>query len=203
MRPMAWLSDEMIDIAPRSCKMSSATMVSPRILDSAKATSSGMLLSRWWQTMSISKCSSIVFTVKGRVGFVEDGKTFGSPHVVDADCGAQQRQYEPVRHHICLSARVDHVVCVSRRAGQPECDMGPSVLRLLNRVRTARIDHVVCVFSSACGRAARDCACWPVLAEIVCEASVCIDARSRPACFLYFEPQRCLIAEITAFQQPQ
>ena len=165
MRPMAWLSDEMIDIAPRSCKMSSATMVSPRILDSAKATSSGMLLSRWWQTMSISKCSSIVFTVKGRVGFVEDGKTFGSPHVVDADCGAQQWQYEPVRHPICSWGPFS----VSRRAyGQPEFEIGPRVLlRLLLPLPTARMDHVVCVSSSACGRAARDCACWPVLAEIV------------------------------------
>ena len=32
--------------------------------------------------MSISRCSSIVFTVKGRVGFVEDGKTFGTPHTL-------------------------------------------------------------------------------------------------------------------------
>ena len=138
MRPMAWLSDEMIDIAPRSCKMSSATMVSPRILDSAKATSSGMLLSRWWQTMSISKCSSIVFTVKGRVGFVEDGKTFGSPHVVDADCGAQQRQYEPVRHPICSCGPCGVWV------GQPEFELGPRVLlRLLVPLPTARMDHVV------------------------------------------------------------
>ena len=117
MRPMAWLSDEMIDIAPRSCKMSSATMVSPRILDSAKATSSGMLLSRWWQTMSISKCSSIVFTVKGRVGFVEDGKTFGSPHVVDACDGAEQRQHEPVRHPSCSCGPFS--VSLAGRMGSP------------------------------------------------------------------------------------
>ena len=39
--------------------------------------------SRWWQTMSMSRCSSSVFTVNGRVGFVEEGRTFGSPH--DAD----------------------------------------------------------------------------------------------------------------------
>ena len=123
MRPMAWLSDEMIDIAPRSCKMSSATMVSPRILDSAKATSSGMLLSRWWQTMSISKCSSIVFTVKGRVGFVEDGKTFGSPHVVYACDGAQQRQYEPERHPICSWGPFS--VSLAGRMGSPKLSWAP------------------------------------------------------------------------------
>ena len=39
---------------------------------------SGMFLSRWWQTISMSKCSSTVFTVKGRVGLVEEGITFGS-----------------------------------------------------------------------------------------------------------------------------
>ena len=31
-------------------------------------------------TVDMSRCSSIVFTVKGRVGFVDDGRTFGSPH---------------------------------------------------------------------------------------------------------------------------
>ena len=54
---------------------------------------------------------------------------------------------------VILSARVDHLVCV---AGQPEFEMGPSVLlRLLNRVRTARMDHLVCVFSSAWPGSAR------------------------------------------------
>ena len=59
--------------------MSSAAMVSPRMRLSAKATSSGMVLSRWWQTMSMSRCSSSVLTVNGRVGLVELGRTFGSP----------------------------------------------------------------------------------------------------------------------------
>ena len=40
--------------------------------DSAKATSSGILESRWWHTVNISKCSSIVLTVKGRVGLVDE-----------------------------------------------------------------------------------------------------------------------------------
>ncbi len=29
--------------------------------------------------MSMSRCSSIVLTVNGRVGFVDDGSTFASP----------------------------------------------------------------------------------------------------------------------------
>mmetsp|Transcript_90292 Transcript_90292/g.264131 ORF Transcript_90292/g.264131 Transcript_90292/m.264131 type:complete len:326 (-) Transcript_90292:949-1926(-) len=72
----------MMEIAPRSCRMSSAAMVSPRMRDSAKAMSSGMSLLRWWQTMSMSRCSSMVFTVKGLVGFVEEGSTFGRPQTL-------------------------------------------------------------------------------------------------------------------------
>ena len=34
---------------------------------------------RWWQTMSMSRCSSMVFTVNGIVGLVEDGRQLGSP----------------------------------------------------------------------------------------------------------------------------
>mmetsp|Transcript_1439 Transcript_1439/g.3156 ORF Transcript_1439/g.3156 Transcript_1439/m.3156 type:complete len:239 (-) Transcript_1439:2066-2782(-) len=74
-RPMAWLSLEMIEIAPISWRMSSAAIVSARIRLSAKATSSGILESRWWQTISISRCSFMVLTVKGLVGFVEEGRT--------------------------------------------------------------------------------------------------------------------------------
>ncbi|MNF01281.1 hypothetical protein D3C80_2002540 [compost metagenome] len=62
-----------------SWRMSSAAMVSRRMRDSAKATSSAMLGSRWWQTMSMSRCSSTVFTVYGRVGLVEDGSTLACP----------------------------------------------------------------------------------------------------------------------------
>jgi hypothetical protein len=76
---MAWLSEEIIERAPRSCRMSSAAMVSRLIRLSAKAMSSGMLASRWWHTISMSRCSSSVFTVKGRVGLVEDGSTFFKP----------------------------------------------------------------------------------------------------------------------------
>ena len=39
---MACESEEIIDIAPRSCRMSSAAMVSRRMRDSANATSSAM-----------------------------------------------------------------------------------------------------------------------------------------------------------------
>ena len=80
-RPMAWLSEAMIENAPMSCRMSSAAMVSRRMRLSAKATSSGIDLSRWWHTISMSRCSSSVFTVKGRVGLVEDGITCGSPQM--------------------------------------------------------------------------------------------------------------------------
>ena len=41
-RPMAWLSEDIIEMAPRSCRMSSAAIVSFRIRLSAKATSSGI-----------------------------------------------------------------------------------------------------------------------------------------------------------------
>jgi len=37
-------------------------------------------LSRWWHTISMSKCSSIVLAVYGLVGLVEDGSTFFSAH---------------------------------------------------------------------------------------------------------------------------
>jgi hypothetical protein len=45
-RPMAWLSEAMIEKAPMSCRMSSAAMVSLRMRLSAKAMSSGIELSR-------------------------------------------------------------------------------------------------------------------------------------------------------------
>ena len=70
MRPIAWLSDDIIDSAPMSCRMSSAAMVSLRMRLSAKARSSGIDGSRWWHTISMSRCSSMVFGW-GRVGLVE------------------------------------------------------------------------------------------------------------------------------------
>ena len=45
-RPIAWLSDDIMLKAPRSCRMSSAAIVSRRMRLSAKATSSGMRGSR-------------------------------------------------------------------------------------------------------------------------------------------------------------
>ena len=79
-RPIAWLSDDIIEKAPRSCRMSSAAIVSRRIRDSANATSSAIAGSRWWHTISMSRCSSTVFTVYGIVGLVDDGSTLPSPH---------------------------------------------------------------------------------------------------------------------------
>ena len=71
-----------MEIAPRSCSRSSAAIVDGRIRDSANARSSGTVGLRWWQTMSMSRCSSTVFTVCGRVGFVDDGSTCGCPATV-------------------------------------------------------------------------------------------------------------------------
>ena len=62
--------------------MSSAAIVSRRMRDSAKATSSAIPGSRWWHTINMSRCSSTVFTVYGRVGFVDDGNTCGTPQAL-------------------------------------------------------------------------------------------------------------------------
>ena len=67
-RPMAWLSLLIMLMAPRSCRMSSAAMVSLRMRLSAKARSSAMLASRWWHTMSMSTCSSSVLLRVGHGG---------------------------------------------------------------------------------------------------------------------------------------
>jgi hypothetical protein len=56
-------------------------MVSALILDSANATSSATAGLRWWQNMSMSKCSSMVLTVYGLVGFVDDGNAKCSPAI--------------------------------------------------------------------------------------------------------------------------
>ena len=62
--------------------MSSAAIVSRRMRDSANATSSAIAGSRWWHTISMSRCSSSVLTVNGRVGLVDDGSTLASPHTL-------------------------------------------------------------------------------------------------------------------------
>ena len=72
----------MIEIAPRSCSTSSAAIVDGRIRLSANARSSGTAGLRWWQTISMSRCSARVLRVYGRVGLVEDGSTFGCPATV-------------------------------------------------------------------------------------------------------------------------
>ncbi len=79
---MAWLSELIMLNAPRSWRMSSAAMVSRRMRDSAKATSSAMAGSRWWQTISMSRCSSMVLRVNGRVGLVELGSTLAKPQAL-------------------------------------------------------------------------------------------------------------------------
>ena len=61
---------------PISWNTSSAAIVWCLILESAKAISSGTFASKWWQTISISKCSAIVLTVYGFVGFVDAGNIF-------------------------------------------------------------------------------------------------------------------------------
>ena len=76
---MACESDDVIDRAPRSCSTSSAAIVVARIRDSAKARSSGTRGLRWWQTISMSRCSATVLTVCGRVGLVDPGMTWASP----------------------------------------------------------------------------------------------------------------------------
>mmetsp|Transcript_5078 Transcript_5078/g.20381 ORF Transcript_5078/g.20381 Transcript_5078/m.20381 type:complete len:458 (+) Transcript_5078:528-1901(+) len=81
-RPIACESEDMIEMAPMSCRMSSAAMVSFRMRDSANATSSGMAGSRWWHTISISRCSETVFFVYGLVGFVDEGNTSFSPQIL-------------------------------------------------------------------------------------------------------------------------
>ena len=78
MRPIACESELIMLMMPRSWKTSSAPIVSARMRLSANATSSGMLRDRWWHTISMSRCSSIVLTVNGRVGLVLDGRTLGS-----------------------------------------------------------------------------------------------------------------------------
>ena len=62
--------------------MSSAAMVSLRMRLSANARSSAIEGSRWWHTISMSRCSSMVLRVNGRVGLVEDGSTFFSPAIL-------------------------------------------------------------------------------------------------------------------------
>src|SRR5918996_6087844 len=77
-RPIACESDEYMLSTPRSWRTSSAAWVSARMRDCANATSSGLLGLRWWVTIVIQKRLSLVSVVYGRVGFLDDGNTFGS-----------------------------------------------------------------------------------------------------------------------------
>src|SRR5258707_13932796 len=60
-RPIACESEDIIEKAPRSCRISSAAIVSFLMRDSAKATSSATPASRWWHTISMSRCSALGF----------------------------------------------------------------------------------------------------------------------------------------------
>ena len=71
-----------MDRAPRSWSRSSAAIVVARMRDSAKARSSGTAGLRWWQTISMSRCSATVLTVCGSVGLVDPGITCGSEATV-------------------------------------------------------------------------------------------------------------------------
>ena len=73
--PIAIASELIILNTPISCNISSAAIVWCLILESANAISSGTLGSKWWHTINISKCSAIVFIVKGLVGLVDAGIT--------------------------------------------------------------------------------------------------------------------------------
>ena len=57
-RPIAWLSLDRIEIAPRSCRTFSAAIVSARTRLSAKATSVGIFGLRLWQTITMSNNSA-------------------------------------------------------------------------------------------------------------------------------------------------
>ena len=72
----------MIEMAPRSWSTSSAAIVDGRMRLSANARSSGTAGLRWWHTINMSRCSSSVLTVCGRVGLVELGSTLGAAATV-------------------------------------------------------------------------------------------------------------------------
>ncbi len=78
--PIACASDDIAEIAPMSCDAtSSAAIVLARTRLSAKPSSAGTFGLRWCATRIMSSCSSTVLTVNGRVGVVDDGRTFRPP----------------------------------------------------------------------------------------------------------------------------
>ena len=60
-----------------SCSMSSAAIVVARIRRLGEREILRHRGFRWWQTISMSRCSATVLTVCGSVGLVEPGSTFG------------------------------------------------------------------------------------------------------------------------------
>src|SRR6516165_4264682 len=155
-RPIAWLSDDIMLKAPRSCRMSSAAIVSRRMRLSANATSSGMRGSRWWHTINISRCSSTVLTVNGRVGLVEDGKTLGSPHSLmmsgawppPAPSVWKAWMLRPLKAAIVFSTKPDSLsvsvwmaTAMSNRSATPrQVSMAAAVVRLLDQLWADQMD---------------------------------------------------------------
>src|SRR5882672_3568961 len=62
-RPIACESEDIIDSAPRSCRMSSAAMVSLRMRDSAKATSSAIAASRDRKSTRLNSSHTEIYTL--------------------------------------------------------------------------------------------------------------------------------------------
>ena len=91
---------------------------------SAKARSSGTDGLRWWHTINMSRCSSTVFTVCGRVGLVDDGSTFG--------CGRHRDDVGRV-----AAARALGVVRVDRPPG----DGGERALHVAGLVERVGVDR--------------------------------------------------------------
>ena len=120
-RPIAWESDPIIEIAPRSCRMSSAAIVDGRMRLSANARSSG---TRRVEVVADHEHVEVlverVDACAGGSGWSSDGSTFGSPRDGD-DVGR------------VAAARAFGVVGVDRPAG----DRGEGVVdeaRLVQRV---------------------------------------------------------------------
>ena len=138
-RPIAWLSLDIMLIAPRSCSTSSAAIVSPRMRLSANATSSGMFLSRWWQTISMSRCSSSVLTVYGprRVGRARQHVRLAA-HLDDVGRVAAAGALGVVGVNRPALERRDRVVDVARLVQRVGVDRDLDVVRVGDRRGSSR-----------------------------------------------------------------
>ena len=77
MRPMPCESESMTEMAPRSCRTSSAAIVSRPDARLGERDVFGHARVQVMAAMTMSRCSSNVFRVYGLVGFVEDGQAVG------------------------------------------------------------------------------------------------------------------------------